>query len=167
MKLERSAKARVTTAFVLLLVLATGVTLGVVLERQLEARSLSSEDVRGREGGRTLPDRDRRPGDWSRDSSSRRPTLLVEQVGLSEAQKERVDSIVGYYRGHMRMLHEEFDAAYMSRYSEILEATRDAIRAVLDDGQRVAYDSLLVEFDTRMQQQRRRDSIGDRGGRPE
>jgi hypothetical protein len=91
----------------------------------------------------------------------------VEQVGLSDAQKEKVDSIVGYYRGHMRMLHEEFDAAYMSRYSEILEATRNAIRAVLDEGQRAAYDSLLVEFDARMQQQRRRDSIGDRGGRPE
>jgi hypothetical protein len=66
----------------------------------------------------------------------------------------------------MRALHEEFDAAYMSRYTEILEMTRNAIRAVLDDAQRAAYDSLLVEFDARMQQ-RRRDSIGDRGGRPE
>jgi hypothetical protein len=167
MKLERSAKARVTTAFVLLLVLGTGVTLGVVLERQLEARGVSMEGVRDRGGGRTLPDRDRRLGEWSRDSSPRRPSLLVEQVGLSEAQKEKVDSIVGYYRVHMRTLHEEFDAAYMSRYIEILEATRNSIRTVLDEGQRAAYDSLLAEFDARMQQQRRRDSIGDRGGRPE
>jgi hypothetical protein len=166
MTLERSAKARLMTVFVLLLVLAAGVVLGVALERRLEAKAMTVESLRNQEPGREGVDRERRPLDRTRDSTPRRSSLLVEQVGLSEGQKEKVDSIVVYFRGHMRALHEEFDAAYMSRYTEILEMTRNAIRAVLDDAQRAAYDSLLVEFDARMQQ-RRRDSIGDRGGQPE
>jgi hypothetical protein len=163
MTLERDARTRLTTAVVLLLVLAAGVVLGVALERQLEAKAVSGEAARDRGEERTSPERDRRPGDRARDASPRRASLLVEQVGLSEEQKEKVDSIVGYYRGQMRVLHEEFNAIYMSRYTEILETTRNAIRAVLDDAQRVAYDSLLVEFDQRVQQPRRRDSIGDTG----
>ncbi len=168
MPVERSVRARLTTAMVLLLFLVAGMVLGVALERRLEARAVSAESVGERGDERierereTVTERDRRPGDRSRDPSPRRRSLLVEQVGLSEDQKESVDSIVGYYRERMRALHEEFDAVYSSRYAEILDYTRSAIRGVLDESQRAAYDSLLMEFDSRMEQ-RRRDSIGDGG----
>ncbi len=165
MPVERSVRTRLITAMVLLLVLVAGMVLGVALERRLEARAVSAEDFReDREEriDREREERDRRPGDRSRDPSPRRRSLLVEQVGLTEDQKEKVDSIVGYYRERMRTLHEEFDAVYSSRYAEILDSTRSAIRGVLDESQRAAYDSLLMEFDSRMEQ-RRRDSIGDWG----
>lgn len=161
MSMERGVRARLTTALVLFLVLAAGGVLGVAVDRRLEATGVPSESDREGPTARSGPERARGPDDRSRDSARRR-SLIVEQVGLSDEQKTRVDSIVGYYRGRMQALHEEFDATYMSRYTEILESTRNDIRGVLSEAQRAAYDSLLADRDQRTEQ-RRRDSIGDGG----
>jgi Spy/CpxP family protein refolding chaperone len=88
--------------------------------------------------------------------------MIVDQVGLSEVQKEQVDSIVGFYRGQMRALHEEFDEAYMTRYRELNQQARDEVRAVLTEEQRMAYDSLQAEWALRRQE--RRDSASESGG---
>ena len=107
---------------------------------------------------------DSRPGDSSRDPSQarnpsqRRPSLIVEQVGLSDAQKEQVDSIVGYYRAQMRDLHEEFNEAYMDRYRELSRKSREDVMAIMTVEQRTVYDSLRAEWESR-RQERRQDSI--------
>ena len=91
--------------------------------------------------------------------------MITDQLGLSEVQKENVDSIVGYFRDQMKALHDEFDEAYSSRYRELNRQVRDAVRAVMTEDQLVAYDSLRTEWDRR-RQERRQDSIsGDRGSR--
>ena len=176
MTLERSTRARLTTALILFLVLVAGVVLGVALDRRFEARAMIGGEVR-RPGGRPgmMEGRSRGFDSRSRDSSQfhnpyqpgessqRRSSLIVEQVGLSEAQKEQVDSIVVYYRAQMRSLHDEFDEAYMTRYREIMQMTRDEIKAILTPDQRMAYDSLLVERDRRRAEWLQ-DSISDTGG---
>jgi len=171
MTLARSTRARLTTALVLFLVLAAGVVLGVALDRRFETKDVlrgpsGRPDVEGRSRGFDSRSRDSsqshapfQPGD----SSQRRRSLIVEQVGLTEAQKGQVDSIVGYHRARMRTLHDEFDEAYMTRYREITQTTRDEIKAILTTEQRMAYDSLVVDWDRR-REARLQDSISDTGG---
>jgi len=88
--------------------------------------------------------------------------MIVDEVGLSEIQNQQVDSIVGHFGGEMRDLHEEFDRVYSTRYREIIEATREAIRSILTPEQKVMYDSLMVEREQR-RRDRRSDSTGMRG----
>jgi len=164
MTLERSTRARLTTAIVLLLVLGSGVVLGVALDRRLEARNMAGEGARTPNGRPEMDGRNRgfdprsRGPSQPRDSSQHRPSMIVDQVGLSDAQKEQVDSIVGYYRAQMRTLHEEFDEAYSTRYRELNQKAREEVRAVLTEEQRMAYDSLQAVW-TQRRQERRQDSI--------
>lgn len=174
MRLERSTRARLTTGLVLTLVLSAGVVLGVALDRRFESRRTAAGEFR-RPDGRPGPDSRSRGFDpsRSRDSargpsegrnpSQRQPSMIVDQVGLSEDQKVRVDSIVGYYRSEMRALHEEFDEAYNTRYRELNQLARQEVRAVLTDDQQIVYDSLRAEW-ARRRQERREDSIVGRDG---
>lgn len=172
MTLERSTRARLTTAVVLTLVLSAGVVLGIALDRQLESRTVAGEGFRGPDGQRGMdrgrgfdPQRQRdssRPPSESRDSTRRRPPMILDQVGLSDAQKETVDSIVGYFRDQMNALHDEFDDAYSTRFRELNRQVREEVRGVMTEGQLMAYDSLRAEWDRR-KQERREDSISGGG----
>ncbi len=174
MTLERSTRARLTTALVLFLVLGSGVVWGVALDRRLGARGVIGEEARSPEGRPGMSGRSRgfdsRSGGSSRDPSQARnpsqrgPSLIVEQVGLSEVQKEQVDSIVGYYRAQMRSLHDEFDETYMNRFGELNRMVREEVRAILTVEQRTTYDSLQAEWERR-RQDRRQDSVSNTGGR--
>jgi Spy/CpxP family protein refolding chaperone len=167
MSMEQGARTRLTTSLILLLVLATGSVLGVAIDRRLESRAAGGEDASGkaeaRRSGEEQGEGERDPG-----ASSSRRRLIVEQVGLTEAQKAKVDSIVVHYRQEMRDLEEELHAelqeAYMPRYRGLLKETREEIKGVLTPEQRMAYDSLLVEHDQRREQRRTRDSISDSRG---
>ncbi|MGD2122425.1 MAG: hypothetical protein PVJ76_11805, partial [Gemmatimonadota bacterium] len=64
MTLQRGTRARLTTAIVLLLVLGTGMVLGMALDRQLEARA-----VRGGQDWR--PPAPQRTDSWRRGFDSR------------------------------------------------------------------------------------------------
>ena len=173
MSLERGTRARLATAVVLLLVLGAGVVLGVALDRQLEARGvIGTQDRRpgGRQGEndwrRGFDPRGRDPARGpreGRDSTHRRPSLVVEQVGLSEDQQARADSIYWLYRDKMRDLHQEFDQEYNSRFREIMAQSREDMLSILTTEQRVTYDSLLAEWDRR-REERRQDTIPDAGG---
>lgn len=149
MSFGTSTRARLTTVAILALVLATGVVLGVAVAPRLTAGNEPAE-VDDRRGERSS-------GDRSAERSGRRRPLIVEQVGLSEGQKTQVDSIVTLQRARMRALQEEFNNAYMPRYRELLEETRDAVRGVLTSDQRVMYDSLLAEHDRRWDERREQD----------
>ena len=162
MSMERKTMTRLTTALVLFLVLGTGFVLGLAVDRGLEAAGRPD-----RASGEARWDRrGRGPGDRPDSVPSRRRSFLWEQVGLTEAQRAQVDSIVYRYRSEMRALHEEFDQAYMPRYHGVLEESREAIRAILTPEQRIQYDSLLVEHDRRMEE-RRQDGNRERPNRDE
>jgi len=87
---------------------------------------------------------------------------LVEQVGLSEGQLTQLDSIMRFYGGQMRALHEEFDEAYNTRYRDLQTASRDAVRGVLTSEQLLVYDSIRAEWQSR-REERREDSTGSFG----
>ncbi len=159
----RSLKTRLITLAVLLLVLSTGVVVGVALEREFQGRSWIDDGGRRADRSGDRADRGRESVTRARSPGGRRTPLLVEQVGLSDSQKEEIDSIVGVYHEQMRALHEEFNDAYMSRYREILQDSREAVRGVLTEDQRVAYDSILVEY-SRRRSERRPDTVSDSGG---
>jgi hypothetical protein len=159
--MEQGTRTRLATIFILFLVLVSGSVLGIAVDRHLEARAaVSRGEWRGPGGRRPEDARADEPGE---DAAPRR-RLIVEQVGLDEAQKAQVDSIVAHYREKMRGLQEELqaeiEAAYTPRYRGLVEETRDRIKAVLSPAQRVMYDSLLVEHDHRRGDSRReRDTL--------
>jgi hypothetical protein len=170
MTLKKGTRTRLATASVLVLVLASGVVLGLALDHQMEVRNASNQGFsRSRPpGGADRGGRGATDSSWdsarasSRGSSERGSSLLVEQVGLSEVQSEQMDSIMRFYRGQMRSLHEEFNDAYNSRYMEIQSASREAVRGVLTVDQLEVYDSIRGEWQRRMEE-RRVDTIGEPG----
>jgi hypothetical protein len=88
--------------------------------------------------------------------------MLVDQLGLTEIQKELVDSIVAYFRIEMRELHEEFDEAYSTRFRDLNERARNEVRSVLTEGQRITYDSLQSAWAQRRQERRENSTEGKR-----
>ena len=167
MGMEQGTTKRLTTVFILFLVLATGSVLGIAVDRQLEARATPEEaGVSGPEASGTGAGSGANV-DERGDAPRRR--LIVEEVGLSETQKTRVDSIVGLYRERNRLLQEELQAemqeAYRPRYRELVAETRVEIKKVLTRDQQMAYDSLLVEHDQRRREERgTRDTLPSSGG---
>lgn len=167
MSIEKGMRTRLTTVFILFLVLVAGSVLGIAMDRRLHAKAVVAERS---DGG---SDRQRASGEANEaegeaGEASRPRRLIVEQVGLSDDQKVQIDSIVGHYRQKMRdlqgELQAELQAAYTPRYRELLEATRTEVKAVLSPGQQAAYDSLLAEHDQRRAQRQSRDSVpGSRG----
>ncbi len=164
MGMQKGARTRVVTALILLLVLGTGLVLGMALDRTLAAGT--SEAAAEGERGRGGDEGEEREGEGDR--NSRRRSLIVEQVGLSDTQLNRVDSIVDHYRDRIRALEDsvegEIRMAYWPRYQELLEVTRGEIKGVLDERQRAMYDSLLIEHDRRMEERRGRNSETDSTG---
>jgi hypothetical protein len=171
MSMEKGTRTRLATILILFLVLATGSVLGIAVDRRLEARGSSEVEVSPEGSGQRSGGEEDDTTSGAR-SSSNRSSLIVEQVGLSEAQHAQVDSIVSEYRRQMRSLHaeveEEVEAeirqAYQPRYRVLLSEVRDEVRAVLTEDQRMAYDSLLVEYDRRREERRSQDSISDSRG---
>jgi Spy/CpxP family protein refolding chaperone len=150
MSIKRATRTRLTTAGILILVLATGVVLGLAVAPRVTDGAVA-EEVQARGGGGER-------GDRSSGGSGRRRPLIVEQVGLSETQKTQVDSIVRLQRERYRALQEEFDEAYMPRYRALMEETRAAVKGVLTSDQRTMYDSLLAEHDLRRRERRESDT---------
>ena len=149
--MEQGARTRLISFLVLALVLGTGVVLGVAWERRGadEVREPTRQEARDRD--REHEDRDDR-GDDRRDRR-----LIVDRVGLSPDQEERVDSIVDVYRDRLDELRREFRSSYRSQRRELVGRTRDDIRAVLTPEQRTRYDTLLARFDRKEEAERRDD----------
>jgi len=171
MSMEKGTRTRLATILILFLVLATGSVLGVAVDRRLEARGTSASEASRERNGRRSSGGDTASQGGDR-SSSTRSNLLVEQVGLSETQHDQVDSIISEYRRQMRALHDEVEAkvetkireAYQPRYRVLLSAVREELKGVLTEDQRMAYDSLLVEYDRGREERRSQDSITDSRG---
>jgi hypothetical protein len=167
MSLEKGTRTRLTTLVILVLVLVTGSVLGIAVDRRLDARSATG-DARWRGSSGRGAGVDRTGAEQESEGTRRQRKLLVEQVGLTDVQKEQVDSIVAHYRGERDALQARLEAdlreAYMPRYRELLQETREEIKSVLSPDQRTAYESLLVEHDRRREERRNRDSIPGSGG---
>ncbi len=128
--MRQSDRTRLSTAMVLVLVFGAGTAVGFALDRGTAPASpaVASE--------REAPDSD---------EEEPRRRWIIESVDLRPDQRVQVDSILEFYRQRMEELQEEFHEAYRPRSREVVVSTRDALKALLDDRQRVVYDSLLAE----------------------
>ena len=137
------SRANLLTSVVLAVVFASGALVGLAVDQRLGATPPeATADSDGEEG------------------SEGRRTPMYEQVGLTDAQRVRVDSIVVHHRSAMRRLQEEFNSAYDPRYREIIDSTRAAILAVMDSDQQARYQSLIDDFDARRQERREAERDG-------
>ncbi len=135
--MSREVRTRLVTLGVLALIFGLGVLVGVVADRTVEgarARSVADEPKVV-----TDPESDEQPAEEEGVSSEGRRRLLIHQVDLSDDQRVFVDSVVGFYRAEVRALSESYDTAYR----DAVQATRDALRGILDPLQRARYDALL------------------------
>lgn len=149
--LSGGLRARLATLAILGVVFGAGLVVGVAVDRQVVSAADAPPSTRPAENDRER-DRDRgdREGRDDRDDRDdgderRRRTPMIERVGLSETQKQEVDSIFRSWGGRMSDLHKE----YRSHYWEVVDSTRAAMRRVLTPEQAAAYDSLVAESDRR------------------
>ncbi|MFQ5535835.1 MAG: hypothetical protein ACE5GJ_00150 [Gemmatimonadota bacterium] len=138
--MDRHARTRWLTAFLLLLVFGTGFVLGMAVGPRGEEPA-AVQAVEGEED----------------EAPQERRTPMYEQVGPTADQKVLIDSIVSVHREKMRALQEEFRAAYTPRYEALIDSTRNAIKEVFTPEQTARYDSLLQEFDARRAEERARE----------
>ena len=129
--MEKGARTRLTTVLVLVVVFASGMTLGLAMDRSGVAVTSDASEPRAEEGQRE------------------RRTPMWEQVGPDEAQKMQIDSVVKAYRETMRALQSDMRDAYNTQYQALIEQTRTDIKGVLTPEQAVAYDSLVAAYEKR------------------
>jgi len=136
--MKTHARATFTSAVVLAAVFFAGALVGRAWDRDAEAADVA---VRDSVSGETTDREQRR-------------TPMYEQVGLSDAQRVVIDSIVVHYRSDVRELQRSSREAYEREYMVRVEAVREAIKEVMTPAQRAAYDSLLTASDRRREERR-------------
>jgi len=134
-------RARLATLAVLLLVFGVGVLAGIAGDRFVQRQAtdlLAGVPQADGEAASTAESA-------SDEESSSRDRWIIHRVDLSDDQRMAVDSVLGYYRAQVRELTDTYNDAYWSA----VESTRDELREILREEQRITYDSLLVENDRR------------------
>ncbi len=126
-------RAHLASLAILVLVFASGVLLGLAIDRGLNAAPA------------VVAERDTSAA-ASRDTAAA-PHYLFEQVGLSSDQRQVVDSIVATYRQSVRQLRDEYNKEYDPRFRAVVERTRASIKQVMTPEQASKYDSLLTAND--------------------
>jgi hypothetical protein len=145
-------RTRAATLGLLLLVFGVGVLAGVAGDRLLSGDPVellagppsdSGSDAEGeREDRKASGDSESASGE---EGEERRRSAIIHRVDLTEVQRVAVDSLLAYYRSHVRELTDTYNDAYWTA----VQQTRDELREILDEEQRIRYDSLLVENDRR------------------
>lgn len=177
--MEKSARTRLFTAAVLLVVFAAGILLGMAIGHRQGASAVAT----------AAADTGRAP--QSADSTRRRHRQpLYMQVDPTPEQKIKLDSILKVYHDSMQVLthqfHQDYDPHYDSlraemdslratyhrkydpRYQAIFSKALAAVRAVLTRSQVTKYDSILAKVhhdDSIRAQAEHNTRRGDRGGR--
>ncbi len=146
-------RMRAATLALLLLVFGVGVLAGVAGDRLLAGDSsellagpthVTPEERGSGEPGTGAHDTEARDDDDD-DGGERRGRAIIHRVDLADHQRATVDSVLAYYRTHVRELTDTYNEAYWTA----VQQTRDELRAILDEEQRIRYDSLLAENDRR------------------
>ena len=142
--MEHLQRTRLLSFAILGVVLVSGVLLGLALDVGLD-EEVPQEPADASEQAR----------DGSREDDDRRDrrTPIYRQVGALTADQEvRIEAIIEVQRDSLRELRRDFDDfrdRYNSRYLEIVEGTRGAIKGVLTADQVLKYDSLVAEYRSR------------------
>lgn len=136
------ARTRLLTAILLAVVFGSGFTLGLAFDRTAVATPV--EDAEAVEA----EEEDRPP--------------MYEQVGPTEDQSVRIDSIVVDFRTRMEALQEQFRMQYDPRYDALVDSAREAIKDVFTAEQAAQYDSLIADYERRKAEREAREAREDR-----
>lgn len=128
---ENLQRTRLATVAILTLVFATGVLMGLVLDRSLTAAPAAEAAVAADSAA----------------TADEGPRYMFERVGLSADQRSVIDSIVVGHRARMSALRKQFSEEYDPQYRAIVEATRENIKGVMTPEQAAMYDSLTTARD--------------------
>lgn len=129
-------KARIVAGTALVLLFGSGIVVGLAWDQTANASTVETkreEDAPASEGPRRR--------------------LVVDNVGLSAAQKTAVDSLVEFHRQRMSDLEAEFRPRHRAVFADL----RAEIKEVLTDHQRAQYEVLLAERDAERAARRRDD----------
>jgi Spy/CpxP family protein refolding chaperone len=151
MRTHRSATA--TSALVLALVFCSGAVVGGAFSSRMGTADAMAAEARDPDTG---------------ERRSERRTPMYEQVGITDAQRVSIDSIMVDARNRHRAIQTEHREAYEVQYRALLDSVRETIKGVMTDDQRVEYDALLRASDERRAARREeRDREEEAGGRNE
>jgi hypothetical protein len=165
---ERQQRARLTTVLVLALVFATGIVVGLAVDRTAFPET-------GDDGAMASGTAEGGASEES-EQEGRRP--MYEQVGgLSADQQVLIDSIVEGHRAARQAITEGWRAEYeplereqeaweeenvepvrqkwRARLDSLVHSTRDALKDVMTEDQARRYDSLLADYEQRRETRRR------------
>lgn len=125
-------------------VFASGILIGAALDRTERGGDRVPEETPEQEGGERGP----------------RPRI-VDQVGLSEAQKFLVDSIVDAGGTELRARQDHYEEEYRRERREVVAQIREDIISVLTPEQGQQYRELLAARDSARAESRRRQESED------
>ncbi len=144
--MARERRARLLSVLLLVSTLAAGVMLGrawsvraPVGETPVPADPVPAPEEAAPPEEASADSQEREGGEERR---NRGP--VIYQVGLEDSQREDVDRIITHFRERVRTLNREMRDRYDREETALLSATRDSLKAVLNPGQIIMYDSLLA-----------------------
>jgi Spy/CpxP family protein refolding chaperone len=123
-------------------VFGSGIVVGFAWDRRLDAAEAESYRKAQPEAGSDS-------GADSNEGQAQRGRPMYDQVGPTEAQRVRIDSIVAAYRQDVRGFHRESRQSYEDGMRSLVVGARDAIRGVFNPAQAEMYDSLTAAKDAR------------------
>lgn len=135
-------RARLLSLGVLAVVFGSGIVVGFAWDRRLdaaEAQAYRAAQAESDSGSR----------DESGEGRTERARPMYEQVGPTDAQRLRIDSIVATYREDTRTFHRQSRKDYEDGMRALVLEAREAIRGVFGPGQVEMYDSLTAAKDAR------------------
>lgn len=140
---------RVVTLLIFGAVFASGLLIGVAVDRPDQGTGDRSEETSGEERGERAP----------------RPRI-IDQVGLSAGQEILVDSIIDAGGARMRARQDHYEGQYRQERRDILLQIREDLMSVLTPEQANQYRELLAQRDSARAEERRRQESddGERGG---
>lgn len=139
----RTARTRLITVGVLVVVFGAGVLIGFVADSELGASPTPpATEVADTAGEAEEPGR----------------RFMYHEVGPNEIQLARIDSVRQVHRDRTNALYDELRAEYPDRFRAILLDTREAIKSVLTPEQAAEYQRLLDEYDERQRREAEREN---------
>lgn len=132
-------QARLISVVLLFVTLAAGFMLGMAWDSRRSSPDGAPEEVV--EIATPEPEEPEEPEE---EDTERQRGPVIYEVGMEPDQRAAVDEIIGHFRSSLDVLRDDAERDYNRNRRDIVMATQDAIKAVLNSDQIAEYDSLLA-----------------------
>ncbi len=132
-------QARFISVVLLFVTLAAGFMLGMAWDARRPAQTGTPEVV-----AIQTPDPEETEEDAEQGDAERQRGPVIYEVVMQPGQRAAVDEIIVHFRSSMDALRETARQDYDRERMDLLMATQDSIKAVLNADQIAEYDSLLA-----------------------